>query len=103
MLQNFVDLVAVHFRKRVRGILTACKAYMEGLPAVGGCLVSGDNHSCSNKFKQDVASCIKPLIEAFNKIGANEAQDFLCLTEVKISHPLTTPLTNVSLSAYSYF
>nr|XP_043621425.1 putative ubiquitin-conjugating enzyme E2 38 [Erigeron canadensis] len=75
--KNFEDLVVGHFHKHVRDILTTCKAYMEGLQA--GCLVSDNNDTCSIVFKNDVASCIKSLIDAFKRIGAKEAEEFLYL------------------------
>nr|XP_043633905.1 uncharacterized protein LOC122605091 [Erigeron canadensis] len=77
--KNFEDLVVGHFRKSVCDILMACEAYMEGL--LVGCLVTDYSEPCSVKFKNDVASCIKPLIDAFKKIGANEAQEFHYLIE----------------------
>lgn len=58
----------------------ACKGYTEGLQV--GCLVSGyNNETCSIEFKKDVVSCINPLVDAFNKIGAMEAQKFIHLIE----------------------
>nr|XP_043610235.1 putative ubiquitin-conjugating enzyme E2 38 [Erigeron canadensis]XP_043610236.1 putative ubiquitin-conjugating enzyme E2 38 [Erigeron canadensis] len=86
---NFEDLVFEHFRFRVHDILTACKAYTEGVQV--GCLVRGgaqdvdESHKgCSTKFKNDVASYINTLITAFKKIGAPEADKFMHLSE-KIS------------------
>nr|XP_043624636.1 putative ubiquitin-conjugating enzyme E2 38 [Erigeron canadensis] len=75
--KNFEDFVVGHFRTRVGDIKMACKAYMEGLQL--GCLVS--DVTCSIEFKNDVASCIKSLLDGFDKIGAKGAQEFLSLIE----------------------
>ncbi|KAJ0865578.1 putative ubiquitin-conjugating enzyme E2, ubiquitin-conjugating enzyme/RWD [Helianthus annuus] len=80
----FEDLVIGHFQHHVRDILMACKAYTEGVQV--GCVVKGGlqkvgegNNSCSAKFKHDVASYVKTLVAAFERIGAKEAQEFLSL------------------------
>nr|XP_043639372.1 uncharacterized protein LOC122610445 [Erigeron canadensis] len=75
--KNFEDFVVGHFRTRVGDIKMACKAYMEGLQL--GCLVS--DVTCSIEFKNDVASCIKSLVDGFDKIGAKGAQEFLSLVK----------------------
>ena len=41
--------------------------------------------ACSIMFRYDVTGCVKPLIAAFIKIGANKAGEFLYLSE-KITH-----------------
>ncbi|PWA90084.1 ubiquitin-conjugating enzyme family protein [Artemisia annua] len=85
----FEDLVVGHFRHSVRDILMACKAYTEGVQ-VGSLLRGGvqdvddGEESCSYKFKTDVVSYIKVLIDAFKSIGAKEAEEFLFLGEKKI-------------------
>lgn len=77
--KHFEELVVGHFRSRVRHILTSCKGYMEGL------FLEGKNvERCSVEFRKDVASYIKPLVDAFIKIGAKEAQEFLYLCEGKL-------------------
>lgn len=74
-----------HFRNYVRNILMACKAYMEDVQV--GCFVSGVQEGANKgrcggySFKKGLVSCIKPLVDAFDKIGADEAQQFLYLRE----------------------
>ncbi|GJZ25813.1 probable ubiquitin-conjugating enzyme E2 26 [Tanacetum coccineum] len=94
--KHFEDLVVGHFRHRVRDILMACKAYTEGVQV--GSLVRGGvqdvdegEESCSYKFKTDVVSYIKVLIDAFKSIGAKEAEEFLFLSEKKIPPPANQP------------
>lgn len=77
-MQNFEDFVIGHFRNRARHILMACKGYVEG-----GFLEGKTEEGCSITFRNDVASCIKPLVDAFIKIGAKEAKEFLPLSEIK--------------------
>ncbi|GKB81191.1 hypothetical protein Tco_0948086, partial [Tanacetum coccineum] len=65
----FEDLVVGHFRHSVRDILMACKAYTEGVQ-VGSLMREGvqdvddGEENCSYKFKTDVVSYIKVLIDA---------------------------------------
>lgn len=94
-MQNFEGLVVGHFRNRVVDILLACKAYMEGRQV--GCVQEeeGNKGTGSITFRNDVSSCIKPLVAAFYKIGANEATEFLFLSEKKSPLPAST-LTHVS-------
>nr|GEV54617.1 probable ubiquitin-conjugating enzyme E2 26 [Tanacetum cinerariifolium] len=94
--KHFEDLVVGHFRHRVRDILMACKAYTEGVQV--GSLVRGGvqdvdegEESCSYKFKTDVVSYIKVLIDVFKSIGAKEAEEFLFLSEKKIPPPANQP------------
>ncbi|GJV90030.1 putative ubiquitin-conjugating enzyme E2 [Tanacetum coccineum] len=91
--KNFEAFVVGHFRNRVRDILMACKAYIEGVQV--GRVVSGEgNENCTLTFRYDVTRCIKPLIAAFIKIGANEAQEFLYLSEKRsIAASAPTPVT----------
>nr|GEV76947.1 hypothetical protein [Tanacetum cinerariifolium] len=83
--KNFEELVVGHFRNHVRNILMACKAYMEDVQV--GCIVSGAQEGANKgrcggySFKKGLVSCIKPLVDAFDKIGADEAQQFLYLRE----------------------
>ncbi|GJT10696.1 ubiquitin-conjugating enzyme/RWD-like protein [Tanacetum coccineum] len=85
--ENFEDFVVGHFRSRVRDILVACQAYMEGMQV--GCFGVQDEEEGNNKvpctieFKNDVATYIKPLVAAFEKIGASEAKEFLHLSDRK--------------------
>nr|XP_043638463.1 putative ubiquitin-conjugating enzyme E2 38 [Erigeron canadensis] len=88
--KNFEDLVFGHFHMRVHDILMACKGYIKGQQEVG-CLVSDSNHAPSMKFKKDVTSCIKPLVNAFENIGAKEAQEYLYLTEKKRATSANVP------------
>ncbi|PWA63890.1 ubiquitin-conjugating enzyme/RWD-like protein [Artemisia annua] len=76
---HFEELVVGHFRSRVRHILTSCKGYVEGLFLEGK-----KEERCSMEFRKDVASYIKPLVDAFIKIGAKEAHEFLYLCESKV-------------------
>lgn len=97
-MQNFEAFVIGHFRNRVRDILMACKAYIEGVQV--GRVVSGEgNDNCTLKFRYDVTQCIKPLVAAFIKIGATEAEEFLHLSDMKKQLPASAP-TLVSLHDY---
>nr|GEY72047.1 hypothetical protein [Tanacetum cinerariifolium] len=86
--KNFEDFVVGHFRSRVRDILMACQAYMEGMQV--GCFGVQDEEEGNNKvpctieFKNDVATYIKPLVAAFEKIGASEAKEFLYLSDKRL-------------------
>ncbi|GJV84935.1 ubiquitin-conjugating enzyme/RWD-like protein [Tanacetum coccineum] len=79
--KNFEDFVVGHFRNHMRDILMAYKAYMDGLRVgcpVNGLREEGNKGSCSIIFKNDLTSCLDPLVAAFKKIGATtEAQDLL--------------------------
>ncbi|GJW82750.1 hypothetical protein Tco_0155895 [Tanacetum coccineum] len=90
-MQNFETLMASHFFKRARDILLECKDYTDGLQV--GCLVSSSKCSSSIEFRNDVASIIKPLVNAFCKIGAKEAQKFLYLSEKKTLLPEYDPIS----------
>ncbi|PWA73632.1 ubiquitin-conjugating enzyme family protein [Artemisia annua] len=73
----FDDLVVGHFRNRARDILTACKAYTEGVQP--GCYGvqedEGKKETSTIEFRKDVASCIKLLVTAFKWIGAGEPEE----------------------------
>nr|GEX09787.1 hypothetical protein [Tanacetum cinerariifolium] len=89
-MKNFEELVVGPFRNCVRDILMACEAYIEGREV--GCFVKGvqekgDYETCTIVFRNDVASCVKPLVTAFYKIGAKEAVDFLPLVGPKPNQP----------------
>ena len=97
-MQNFEAFVVGHFRNRVRDILMACKAYIEGVQV--GRVVSGEsNENSTRRFRFEVTRCIKPLVAAFIKIGATEAEEFLHLSEIKRQLPASAP-TLVSLQDY---
>lgn len=103
-MQHFEYLVAGHFRKRVLDILMACQAYTEGLEV--GCygMEVQEEGNSSIEFRNDVASCIKPLVDAFNKIGAKGASEFLSLSEKRT--PLPDPAsekTPASLNTFFFF
>ncbi|PWA63889.1 ubiquitin-conjugating enzyme/RWD-like protein [Artemisia annua] len=80
LLLHFEELVVGHFRSRVRHILTSCKSYMNDSSFLKG----KKEERCSVEFRKDVASHIKPLVDAFIKIGAKEAHEFLYLCERKV-------------------
>ncbi|PWA69578.1 ubiquitin-conjugating enzyme/RWD-like protein [Artemisia annua] len=81
--KHFEELVIGHFRSRVRHILTSCKGYMEGLFLEGK-----KEERCSVEFRKDVASYVKPLVDAFIKIGAKEAHKYLLIAWISsIIHP----------------
>ncbi|GJT72708.1 hypothetical protein Tco_1031994 [Tanacetum coccineum] len=91
----FEDRVVGHFRKRVHDILLACQAHINGQQV--GCLVSTSckyGWGSSLEFRNDVASCIKPLVNAFYKIRAKEAQQFLYLRFKKTPVPAYEPPEN---------
>ncbi|XAR56545.1 Ubiquitin--protein ligase [Bertholletia excelsa] len=82
--KHFEDLVVGHFCKHAQDILVACKAYMEGVQV--GCLVKGGvqdvdagDKSCSQNFKDSLASIINILVQAFTQIGAKDCDKFLAL------------------------
>ncbi|MFS7942895.1 hypothetical protein Hanom_Chr06g00493791 [Helianthus anomalus] len=77
MMHNFEALVVGHFRNRVVDILTACKAYMDGVQV--GCGVGNKERCCSIEFRNEVAMCIRHLKFGFNKMVATEAEKFTVL------------------------
>ncbi|PWA60343.1 ubiquitin-conjugating enzyme family protein [Artemisia annua] len=80
--KHFEDLVIGHFSSCVRAIFTVCKSYIEGR-----FLESKKEKRCSKLFKDDVVLCIKPLVDAFIKIGAKEVEVFLYLREMRFNMP----------------
>ncbi|KAJ0612755.1 putative ubiquitin-conjugating enzyme/RWD [Helianthus annuus] len=77
--KNFEAFVVGHFHNRVLDVLEACKAYIKCGLQVGP--VEG---LCALEFRDEVASCIKYLVDAFSKIGATEAYNFSHLTAVSV-------------------
>nr|XP_043626055.1 uncharacterized protein LOC122597536 [Erigeron canadensis] len=105
--KDFEYLVVGHFRNHVRDILSACKAYTEDVRV--GCFVKGgvtsvvdkvDDRSNSANFKNDVVSYIKTLISAFKNIGAQEADEFLSISDTKVPLPASAP---VRARRYGYY
>ncbi|PSS16184.1 Ubiquitin-conjugating enzyme like [Actinidia chinensis var. chinensis] len=84
--KHFEDFVGGHFCKRAQDILVACKAYMDG--AQVGCLARGGvqdvdagDKSCSQCFKDNLASYITILVQTFSQTGAKDCNKFLSLAE----------------------
>ncbi|KAL7249571.1 hypothetical protein ACSBR1_011710 [Camellia fascicularis] len=84
--KHFEDFVVGHFFKRAQDILVACKAYMDG--AQVGCLVKGGvqdldagDKSCSQYFKDTLASHMSLLVQTFSQIGAKDCEKFLPIAE----------------------
>ncbi|XP_057957343.1 probable ubiquitin-conjugating enzyme E2 24 [Malania oleifera] len=74
--QNFEDFVAEHFRHRAEVILTACKAYTDGVVRVGYFYVDEGSSSSSTvevsrKFKLSMQKLFPDLVEAFARNGAS--------------------------------
>lgn len=74
----FEDLVAGHFRTRARVILSACRAYMEGVQV--GCIVNGsgqdDVKNGSREFKAAVGRMMNGLVSNFSRYGAVDCEEF---------------------------
>ncbi|KAL9998991.1 putative ubiquitin-conjugating enzyme E2, ubiquitin-conjugating enzyme/RWD [Helianthus debilis subsp. tardiflorus] len=75
---NFEDFVVGHFRNVADDTMKACQAYMDGVQV--GCLVDGvpkegNKGIISKTFKNDLASSLKPLVDAFERIGAKVVAD----------------------------
>ncbi|KAJ0439034.1 putative ubiquitin-conjugating enzyme/RWD [Helianthus annuus] len=71
---NFKDFVVGHFRN----FMKACQAYMEGVQVgylVDGVPKEGNKGITSKTFKNDLASSLKPLVDAFERIGAKVVAD----------------------------
>ncbi|KAJ0810814.1 putative ubiquitin-conjugating enzyme E2, ubiquitin-conjugating enzyme/RWD [Helianthus annuus] len=77
--QNFEAFVVGHFHNRVLDVLEACKAYIKC-----GLQVGPEEGLCALEFQDEVASCIKYLVDVFIKIGATEAYNFSHLTAVSV-------------------
>nr|XP_043638591.1 uncharacterized protein LOC122609708 [Erigeron canadensis] len=81
-MQHFEAFFVGHFRCRARDILMACQGYLNGR------FLNGElEKRCSIAFKNEVASCMKPLTKAFIRIGSQEAFSFLRLSEDTITVP----------------
>ncbi|KAD4982577.1 hypothetical protein E3N88_19248 [Mikania micrantha] len=72
-LKHFEDFVVGHFRNHATHILDAFQAYTEGVRVgsiIDGVPADGNQGTFSPTFKDDLATSINPLLEAFKKIGA---------------------------------
>lgn len=97
-MQHFEAFVVGHFRCHARDILMACEGYVNGL------FLNGElEKRCSITFKNEVASCIKPIVDAFIRIGAHEAQYFLPSMEKNITVPreLGSPVSHITPSIFA--
>lgn len=74
-MQHFEDLVIEHFHDRARGILTSCRAYMEGIRV--GCGADESKETGSRGFRNDVKAYMKTLVGAFTQIGVENLDEFL--------------------------
>ncbi|KAM7278380.1 hypothetical protein ACFE04_005514 [Oxalis oulophora] len=79
---HFEDFVFGHFHDRAHAILSACKAYYEGL--LVGCPVKGGvqdvderGRPFSHRFKDSLKGIIKLLVSGFTKIGVKDCDKFL--------------------------
>ncbi|XP_050370154.1 probable ubiquitin-conjugating enzyme E2 24 [Argentina anserina] len=66
--KHFEGLVMEHFTRRSENILTACKAYMEGVP-IGGVADFQKTNGSSTGFKIMLAKLFQKLVEAFSAKG----------------------------------
>ncbi|KAI3736143.1 hypothetical protein L6452_15677 [Arctium lappa] len=73
--KHFEDLVVGHFRSRAHAILSACRAYMEGVE-VGLMANGGEKKGVSKTFKADVARMVNGLVSNFGKYGATNCDQF---------------------------
>ncbi|XP_071701564.1 putative ubiquitin-conjugating enzyme E2 38 [Rutidosis leptorrhynchoides] len=77
--KHFEDLVAGHFRSRAHVILSACRAYMEGVEVgsmVDGTTTSDSVNNGSNTFKTSVGRMINGLVSNFSKYGATDCDQY---------------------------
>ncbi|KAL4585265.1 hypothetical protein LXL04_009881 [Taraxacum kok-saghyz] len=75
--KHFEELVAGHFRTRAHGILSACRAYMEGVPV--GFIVDGkipEEKSGSKMFKANVGKMVNGLVNNFSRYGATDCDQY---------------------------
>lgn len=75
-MQHFEELVGGHFRTRAHAILSACSAYMEGVP-VGFLTEDGkfpDEKTGSKPFKAAVAKMVNGLVSNFTRYGATDCE-----------------------------
>lgn len=77
LLQHFEELVGCHFRTRAHAILSACRAYMEGVP-VGSITDEKipNERSGSRSFQAAVARMLNGLISNFSRSGATDCDQF---------------------------
>ncbi|PWA84111.1 ubiquitin-conjugating enzyme/RWD-like protein [Artemisia annua] len=75
--KHFEELVGLHFRTRAHAILSACRAYMEGVP-VGSITDEKipDEKSGSKSFQVAVARMLNGLISNFSRSGAADCDQF---------------------------
>ncbi|KAI3795317.1 hypothetical protein L1987_37968 [Smallanthus sonchifolius] len=75
----FEELVVGHFCSRAHAILSACKAYMDGVQ-VGSTINDGHavDKSGSKPFKAAVARMMNGLISNFSRSGATNCEQYLC-------------------------
>lgn len=78
----FEDMVYGHFHQRAHDILSACRAYLDGVRV--GEFVKGKpqqtvepGRTCSVSLRTSLPSYIKSLVEAFTKIGVKDCEKFL--------------------------
>nr|GEV00927.1 hypothetical protein [Tanacetum cinerariifolium] len=75
--KHFEELVGCHFRTRALAILSACRAYMEGV-IVGS--ITDDkipDEKCGSKsFREAVAKMLNGLISNFSRFGATDCDQF---------------------------
>ncbi|GAB2277950.1 Belongs to the ubiquitin-conjugating enzyme [Dionaea muscipula] len=87
--KHFEDLVYGHFCKHARKILEACNAYKNGAEVgttVGGGTVKAEGTSsyCSQTLQMILPSFVKPLIEAFTKLGVKDCDGYFPLDTKKL-------------------
>ncbi|XP_024006380.1 putative ubiquitin-conjugating enzyme E2 38 isoform X2 [Eutrema salsugineum] len=77
---HFEEFVRSHYFVRAHDIVKACKAYKDGAPL--GSMVKGGvqdveetSQGGSSKFRTDVASFMKTVVEEFVKLGVKELED----------------------------
>lgn len=75
--KHFEELVGCHFRTRAHAILSACRAYMNGVP-VGSVTDEKipDEKGGSKSFQEAVARMLNGLISNFSRFGATDCDQF---------------------------
>ncbi|KAI3499094.1 hypothetical protein L1887_34887 [Cichorium endivia] len=71
--KHFEELVAGHFRTRAHSILSACRAYMEGVP-VG--FIADEKSGGSKSFKANVGKMVNGLVTNFSRYGATDCEQY---------------------------
>lgn len=78
----FEDFVYGHFHQRAHDILSACRAYLDGVKV--GSFVKGESHNaevtgrtCSDLLRMNLPSYIKSLADAFSKIGVKDTEKYI--------------------------